>query len=462
MAILTWSEMLLYYKNLIDDMKKTFLKTALLLVAALMLTTACGDDENEVKRPSEPDPEVAPGSTHQGDKSPGMILLSADEQQLLNRINAFGFSLLQSAASQTRGNMVVSPLGTAMMLGMMADAAATDTRNEILRVMGAADFPAEVVNGLFQTILRANADLDTYMKANFVNALYGNSGGGASLHEGYVNDLDECYSAPTEWLDFASDEASRHINQTFADKTDGLLTQLVAPGTLSPQALTFMANATAADVVWYHLLEADNTQPRTFTDRDGQPLTMDIMWQPDSVPNMADATLQAVDLLLGHSGSLHMVLVMPSDKAANQDIDHLLTLLTPERWQKLLRDCKTTKLSIALPRFSLTSQWSLAEMLQPMGLTQALTTTGQYLGISAPSPRTLPLITTALQTTAVNVGEHGVNQPYNVVDYPVTSSGSLPQATDKLPTFHAVRPFLFFIYEQSSGAIFLAGRFCGR
>ena len=447
---------------MIDDMKKVFLKTALLLVTALVLTTACGDDENEVKRPSGPNPEEVPDPTHHNDKSPGMILLSADEQQLVNRINVFGFGLLQNAASQTRDNMVVSPLGTAMMLGMMADAAAVDTRNEILRLIDATDCPVDIVNGLFRTILKANPDLDTDMKVDFANALYGNSGGGASLHEGYVKDLDECYSAPVGWLDFAHDETPARINQPFADKTGGLLTQLVAPGTLSPQGLTLMANATAADVAWNHQFDPNNTKARTFTDRDGNKLTMPIMWLPDSVPYMADDSMQAIDLLLGNSGSLHMVIAMPSDKAADQDIDHLLALITPDRWQKLLRDFKPSKLSIALPRFSLTSQWSLAEMLQPMGLTTALTTTGQYVGISAPSPRTLPLITTALQATVVNVGERGINLPYPVIDYPVTSSGTLPKATDKLPTFHAVRPFLFFIYEQSCGAIFMAGRFCGR
>jgi serpin B len=105
-----------------------------------------------------------------------------------------------------------------------------------------------------------------------------------------------------------------------------------------------------------------------------------------------------------------------------------------------------------LPRFSIVSSHSLVEPLQSLGIRDAFDAgRADFSGMSQRRPL---FIQTAEQTCLVEVNEEGT------VAAAATHIGFGCSAAPRLPRqqFHADRPFLFLIRENSTGTVLFVGR----
>ena len=65
------------------------------------------------------------------EQTPGKIVLTEEQVKMVDENNQFALNLMRETSKETAGNMVISPLSVAYMLGMLNDGANGTTSQEI-------------------------------------------------------------------------------------------------------------------------------------------------------------------------------------------------------------------------------------------------------------------------------------------------------------------------------------------
>ena len=113
------------------------------------------------------------------------------------------------------------------------------------------------------------------------------------------------------------------------------------------------------------------------------------------------------------------------------------------------------EVDILMPRFEIVSEIDLIKVLKPMGIKSAFTGSADFSNMS---DRSL-YVSMMKQKAKIEVNEDGAKAAaVTVAMIDPTSPG--PQHYEKAE-FHANRPFLYFILEESTRSIFFIGTYCG-
>ena len=118
-------------------------------------------------------------------------------------------------------------------------------------------------------------------------------------------------------------------------------------------------------------------------------------------------------------------------------------------------DMTPHEVDILMPRFEIVSDIDLIDVLEPMGIKSAFTTSADFSNMSD----TRLFVSMMKQKAKIEVDEDGAKaSAVTIAMAGDTSPG--PQLYEKAE-FHATRPFLYFILEESTRSIFFIGTYCG-
>jgi serpin B len=154
-------------------------------------------------------------------------------------------------------------------------------------------------------------------------------------------------------------------------------------------------------------------------------------------------------LVLPYVGqSLHMLVLLP-EPGGLASLEKQLNAVYLESWTNSLALCRV---DVLLPRFNITSTHSLAKPLQLLGIQDAFDAgRADFSGMSRRRPLFIQVVE---QTCLVEVNEEGtVAAAATHVGFGCGKAPPLP-----LRQFHADRPFLFLIRENSTGVVLFVGR----
>lgn len=263
------------------------------------------------------------------------------------------------------------------------------------------------------------------------------------LSESYRNSLAEHYSAVAETVPFGTIKAGKRIAAWIADKTNGLITP--APETMQFDDLTLavLLNTVYFRDQWaWRFYESEN-KPGTFTHADGTETDVDFMHHL-----LKDAYVYRGDGFLRYSLPFesrgYMTFVLPDEGIA---LDTLLG--TPEKLQTLLESGERmdADVDLLLPKFSISDQFELQDVLCSLGLTDAFTNNADFSGMSDMQPR----LDRVFQETVLKLNELGVEAAaYTSIDVPAAAAPWEAEPTPlPLIEFHLDRPFLFILYAGS-------------
>ncbi|HUT45571.1 MAG TPA: serpin family protein, partial [Sedimentisphaerales bacterium] len=125
--------------------------------------------------------------------------------------------------------------------------------------------------------------------------------------------------------------------------------------------------------------------------------------------------------------------------------------LTPENLTQWLAKIHKREVVVFVPKFKMTSQFSLASVLKSMGMNDAFSSKADFSGING--KRDL-FISAVIHKAYVEVNEEGTEAAAATgVVMRLTSVGPAP-----IPVFRADHPFLFLIRDNLSGSILFIGR----
>jgi serpin B len=159
--------------------------------------------------------------------------------------------------------------------------------------------------------------------------------------------------------------------------------------------------------------------------------------------------MQVLNLPYGQSGSLSMLILLPKKTDGLSDLEKTLTSENLEKWSAGLR---SRRVNVFLPRFKLTSEFGLQDVLGSMGMALAFSDKAEF---SRMSTQEQLFISAVIHKAFVDVNEEGTEAAA------ATGIEMRPTAirlTEEPVDFRADHPFVFLIRDNRTQSILFLGR----
>lgn len=373
-------------------------------------------------------------------QAPKEIELTDGERQLIASNNDFAFNLFRRARDNK--STVLSPLSITYALGMLNNGADGQTLQETNQTLGFGEAGADAINAFCQKMLAEASTLDDKTKALIANTIFVNEGLGYRLQDDFVKKVNDYYNAQPQNRDFTDGETMDVINQWANDHTEGMIPEVLNEDTFDPFAVSYLLNALYFKGAWSSPFDAAETKEESFGGGEAVPM----MHKTDTEFEYAENDLyQAINLPYGN-GAYRMSIFLPRE---GKTIGDVLDVLNGNNWQV---KGSMYEVDLKLPRFETDTNLDLVEILSALGMPKAFTGEAEF-----PYFCNEPVyIGKMFQVAKIKLDEEGT-EAAAVTVIEMDWSGITPTAK-----FHATRPFLYVISEQSTGAIFFIGQYMGK
>jgi serpin B len=258
------------------------------------------------------------------------------------------------------------------------------------------------------------------------------------------------YEANLRQVDFRTraESARTEINDWVSHKTKGKITGLIQLGVLDQATKLVLVNAIYFKGRWAREFDAHNTTNALFSVSPARNVQTPLM---NLTARFRYAELEAAQLVeLPYAGDdLAMVVILPREMDGLKSMEAQVNEQTLSHW---LAQSQERKVTVQIPRFKLTAQFSLARILIEMGMTDAFSPRADFSGMDG--DRDL-LISAVVHKAFVDVNEEGTEAAAATGMVARSMAVMRPQP---IPTFRADHPFLFLIRDTRSGSILFLGR----
>ena len=439
--------------------KNLFFGLAAMALSSLMLSCSSSEDEvsfGETKTIVNMLSESEP------------INLTPEQQVFAYDNNQFALNFLNTVneTDLSGKSFIYSPLSITYVLGMMNDAATGLTEKELEETLGFNEGGIQAVNDYCKKLIDGLPKVDDKVTLNIANAIFLNKDW--TLKQQFTQDMQTYYDAKAEALDFKAPETLDHINGWCNEKTNGMIPTILDE--IDPLIMSYLLNAIYFKADWASKFDPQNTKDETFTTENGNSSTkIPMMHQNVLINYMKNNTYSAIEMPYGN-GLWNMVVMMPEEGMTTDDIINHLKMfgVYPMLYDDIDGSLDTWvfgpyEVDLKLPRYETSSDTDdledgLIGLMKKMGIKQAFDDALAEI----PNMCELPVyIEMMRQKAKIKVNEEGSEAAaVTVAGVTNKSMGSEPKEYPKA-TFHANRPFVYVIHEQSSGVILFVGKFTG-
>ena len=426
-------------------MKKNVMWLAIALMMAMMTVSCTKSDDEEAAIQEEITPDE-PLSNENNDLKD--ISLTRTEQELVKGNNDFAFNLFRKVTSQN--SEIVSPISITYALGMLNNGAVGETQAEINKVLGFGEAGADGINDFCRKMLTEATNLDKLTKVMIANTIYMNKG--YELKSDFITKANTYYDAEPETRDFFDGQTRDVINKWGNDHTEGMIPEVLKEGEFDPSAVSYLLNAIYFKGAWAEKFDKGNTKDETFTTETGKEKQVPMMHQEHVFNYTEDETCQMLSLPYGNN-AYSMTILLPKE---GKTINDVAQTLTTETWQKRKLRMGGVNVDVKLPRFESQSDLGLVEIMSALGMPKAFTRDAEFSNFCN-VPTYIGLMK---QVAKIKLNEEGTEAAAITVIGMMCSSTGKPSEPQRV-NFHANRPFLYVISEQSTGAIFFIGQYMG-
>jgi serpin B len=419
---------------------KTTVYWCFTLFLLLLSSTGCNESipvsGNAKEEQTEGDPE---------EKTVYEVKLTEVEKQIAGRTNVFAFDLLHTVAinNETSGqNVFLSPMSAALALAMLNNGAAGQTREEIHQVLGYEDVSTEDVNAYFRKMISAMQEADPQVAFESAASIWIDNA--FPVLNAFVETNAGYYDAEIRNVNMSDAATTDLVNAWCAEKTKGTIPRLLNQ---PPGGILALINALYFKGVWTIPFGKEDTKEEVFSNQDGSASLLPTMNKKDWFNYHKADRFRLLDLPYGNE-SFSMTLMLPDEGVS---LDDVIEELDAEKWESYVIQLSGCELPVKLPRFRLEYERELLDDLKAMGLRL------EEPDFSLIHSTAALAVSRILQKTFVDVGEEGTEAAGVTVLF--LSGSTLEENVDvpEPPSFYVDRPFLFFIREKTTGAIFFSG-----
>ena len=293
----------------------------------------------------------------------------------------FGLAVLR--AQDSDDTRLISPIGLATVIAMLADGTDTDTEATALGLAGAD--PLGAVSGHWRAVTSGDHGATIRVASGVWLAP------DFSLRDSFAARQQAALSARVARVDFTQPQTLSLLNDWFAEATSGMIPQLLDD--LPPDTRIVLGNALALQGRWETAFDPGLTIPAPFTAGDGTQHTVDLMRREGVFEYRETADHSAV--ILPFAGDvLTVTLYLPTVGTP------LETLLEPGGALASADGFEPRVGRVEVPRLNLRAGGNLSETLRGMGML-----TGTHYPRLTPEPL---VIGPVIHRTAMTLDEQGV------------------------------------------------------
>lgn len=422
-------------------MKKVTMTLA--MMAMMMGLASCGTTKNaDNSKKNQQDDLVA--SREDGLMDDNYLILSDAQRDIIENNNAFALNLF----SQMKGfdSKVVSPMSVSYLMGMLANGADGQTRQEIMKAIGCEKVSLKDLNEFYQMMItRANH----FDKATIVNiADYIALNRQYQLKDGFASTMQNYYKAGIESLDFSKASTLKRINRWCSDHTDGMIPKIIEQ--VDADAVSYIMNAIYFNGTWTDKFDTRQTKLENFQGYTRDIKKTQMMHRNGKYQYMDNADFAAVNLPYGN-GSYSMTVILPN---RGKSIDEVMAGLDAKKVSELGRSMDECVVDLKLPRFTISQETSLNDIISKLGAPTMFTSGADFSNFASGNLS----ISKMLQKAKIEVSEEGTKA--SAVTMAMVAMTALRPEPRKVE-FYANRPFIYMITEHSTGAILFMGQYTG-
>jgi serpin B len=282
------------------------------------------------------------------------------------------------------------------------------------------------------------------------NALWAQ--GGYPFHEPFKETLARHYKAGFNEVDYVRDTegARKAINAWVEKQTREKIKELVPPGLLSEMSRLVLTNAIYFKSRWAEEFNEKFTKPLPFHLLGGRDKDVPMMYQQDRFNYGQTDNAQVLELpYKGHV--LSMIVLLPKKNDGLAELEKGLTAGSLAAWTGTM---ERRKVKVTLPKFKMTSELRLSDVLKSMGMADAFEMKkADFSGIATAEPL---FISEVLHKAYVDVNEEGTEAA--AATAVVMMAGSEAPKPEEPVVFTADHPFVFLIRHNNSGTVLFMGR----
>jgi len=378
---------------------------------------------------------------------PLMAAVEANQLTIIEGNNKFALELYGRLKNQ-EGNLFFSPYSISTALAMTYAGAKDETEKQIAQTLCFPDIQKDKFHNVFGKIIKnLNKQSEKgVFELNVANALWGQRG--LDFLPEFLNTVKTDYDANLEQVDFKTqaEEVRKTINSWVENKTKDKIKELLKQGMIDSMTRLVLTNAIYFKGKWGSQFKPGQTQDSQFTLLSNDKTNVPMMSQKRDFNYMENDNMQALEMPY-ENNDLSMVIFLPKKIDGINELEKQLTVENLKNW---LSNLHKKEVQVFFPRFKMTSEFSLADILSQMGMKDAFSEKADFSGMTG--NRDL-FISAVVHKAYVDVNEEGTEAAAATgVTMKVTSVAA------PMPVFRADHPFIFLIRDNHTGSILFLGR----
>ncbi len=371
---------------------------------------------------------------------------TAPQGKMADNNNDFACNLFRTIIEQKKGSTIVSPISVSYVLGMLNEGAGGETRRQITDVLGLGGSVQEI-NKYFKKMMGDAQSVDPSVKLKNANCIYFKLG--MSINPKFKADMQNYYNAHVEAINFNSSSILNKINNWCKTHTDGMIPELLKKGELHPNRRMYLLNAVYFKASWTDQFDPMSTSDIDFITLDGKTVKRPMMHRHGMAVYGKNDLCKMLCLPYGNK-ACSMVVLLPNEGKTTDDVIRNLSAQKLKEWQSQMR---TEEVNILMPRFTTESETHLEDILSSMGMPRAFRGDADFPNMLKGYHDEL-YVSMMKQKAKIEVSEEGTKAAA------VTVAEEVVIGEHFYEYFYATRPFVYYIMEKSTGAIYFMGIYC--
>ncbi|XP_060947222.1 protein Z-dependent protease inhibitor-like [Limanda limanda] len=361
-------------------------------------------------------------------------------QDLANRNSDFAARLYQAVARRSDENVFLSPFTLTSGLMALLNATNGPTQDQLLQGLTLSGLDPQSLPDLFQTL--RDAILPSGVSLNPRQGVAVFPAQSFEVSPSYLDLVQTKFGGNARTVDYSTpQEAADSINRWAQEQSGDQVQELVT--SLDPQTQLLLATVASYQTRFNPAFNLSLSQEdRFYVDR-YHIVMVTMMFRTDKYFLAYDRSVKAGVLQLPMTDGTAMLVVLPDEDV---DVTAVEEEVTAEKIQAWIKQLKRTKLEVQVPRFLMERSYSLKDVLQTLNITQVFQDDAEITNMGgAKGPR----LTQVFHKSVVSVDERSDD---------ITAGGGVNVFTSPPPRLTINRPFLFIIYQQSTGSLMSIGR----
>jgi len=366
--------------------------------------------------------------------------------------NAFALDLYAELAP-AKGNLFLSPSSIHTALAMTYVGARGRTATQMAKTLHFTLGPKRLHPAFEGLLKKLRSPRTDYRKKpayelHVANALWGQTG--YPWHDEFLRLAEAHYAAGLRQLDFRRTEQARgEINGWVARQTKDKIKDLIPPGAITPVTRLILTNAIYFKSNWAQKFSEKATRDEAFRLSADKTVQTAMMHQQRRFGYTETDAVQVLALPYTYH-DLSMIVLLPKAVDGLPALEKSLTGKNLAAWLKQLR---SHRVKVTLPKFKFTSRFTLARVLKAMGMADAFSRKeADFTGMATTERLSIDDV---IHKAFVAVDEEGT-EAAAATAVVMVGTGMPRPTTPKV--FRADHPFLFLIRHNRTGTILFLGR----